>query len=230
MLKNSVAFGLLTTILVGNTASRVVAPTILVRDTAAIHHVISREDTALYIYEGVLQGFEGYSDTFYVPGAESGPTIGYGLDIGTIGSENVRYLLRGLRDDLWLDEVCTASGLRGPSARAWVKQHKSYKLTDTEVHTVTTRMHMLFAQRLVKAYPSLDSATTGVRTAVLSYLMHHGNVARLDKHLRAKDYSGLADLLEFRGSSTGQFVGRRNAEADLIRLALSGKQPEISHD
>ena len=229
MVRNSLFFALASVAVLGNSVVAV-APLPALLDDSITPFVLQHSDTAVYLHTGILQSFEGYSDTFYVPSPRSGPTIGYGLDIGLIGEANVRKLFRGIMSETQIDELCTASGKRGAMASIWVQQHKNYRLSNEDVQRVTDRMYMLFMRNLLASYPHLDSVDAGIRTAVLSYYMHHGRVNRLDPYLRRRDYRGLADLLESRGTETGQFESRRTSEADMIRFALSGRRPEVTAD
>jgi GH24 family phage-related lysozyme (muramidase) len=171
----------------------------------------------------VIETFEGRVPTLYVPADMSGPTIGFGLDLGCAGQCAVRNTLQGLVSADDLEEMLTAHGLHGAQARRWVAQHQDLKLDSCVMNAILQRQCRQYWHYIIAARPCLATAPSEVKTAALSFFMHLGTLEPFSREIAARDWPAFANKLEtFNDSTTGDVAfnwkRRRHLEARLVRL------------
>lgn len=186
------------------------------------------------IDQNVLIDFEGLSSKTYHPSDRSGPTIGAGLDLGTAGEITVRRILTGSMSSHALHLALTAHGLRGAAAEDWISKYRDSVVIDScFLRSVAAKQYECYWRYASKDF-NLDDAPSAVRTAIVSFTMHTGNVGPLAPALRSHDWEALASVIEtyhddWEGPEGPQFQKRRRLEAKLIRMS-SIKTKEVDYD
>ena len=188
----------------------------------------------LRIYTDLLSDFEGDGLTPYVPSDKSGPTIALGLDLGTAGKSRVEKILSRVLPRHQVDIALTASGLRGAAARRWVDRHKGFSISRCEQRKIATIQYSIYLKDIESLVPSFVDAPAEVRTVVLSFAMHTGNINPIKDLVASKSWDALADKIEsyhdsWSGPEALAFQKRRKLEAEIISLRNS-RNREVIYD
>lgn len=188
----------------------------------------------LQIYPDLLGDFEGDGLRPYVPSSLSGPTIARGLDLGTAGKHRVHKILSRVLLPAKVEIAMTASGLRGQAAQRWVDKHNDFVLTRCEQRKISAVQYAIYLKDIELAVPSFIDAPVEVRTVVLSFAMHTGNINPIKDLIASRDWDALASKIEtfhdsWPGPESTAFQRRRRIEADLIALRNT-KSKEIIYD
>jgi len=173
----------------------------------------------------IIDDFEGREKTLYVPADFSGPTIGYGLDLAAASHNTIEDVFRGVLSQEQIDTALTAHGKHGISAERWVGQHRTFVLTDCQLDEIELRQYAWYWKHLSSGREWLNKEPREIKTALLSFDMHLGNIKPLTSYIDRKDWSGLADRIEhyndsMNGDQAINWKRRRGLEARLIRLSI----------
>jgi hypothetical protein len=177
----------------------------------------------LEIYSDLLADFEGDGLSPYVPSQLSGPTIARGLDLGTAGKTRVREILSRVLEPKRVEIAVTASGLRGQAAQRWVNKHKDFRISRCEQRKIAAVQYAMYLKDIESVVPSFKHAPAEVRTSVLSFAMHTGNIGPIRDLVESKSWDDLANKIEvfhdnWPGPESAAFQRRRRIEANLIGL------------
>ena len=188
----------------------------------------------LRIYTDLLGDFEGDGLTPYVPSDRSGPTIARGLDLGTAGKHRVEKILSRVLPQHQVNIALTADGLRGSAARRWVDKHRGFMISRCEQRKIATIQYAIYLKDIEVAIPSFVDAPAEVRTVVLSFAMHTGNITPIKDLVASKSWDALADKIEsyhdnWDGPEATAFQKRRKIEAEIISLRNS-RNREVIYD
>jgi hypothetical protein len=205
------------------------------RDTASCS--ITSVDSKMFDFDrNMIEVFEGSAESLYVPSDRSGPTIGYGLDLGNSDVETIRHILSGVLSPDLTELAITASGKTGPAASRWVDRYRDdLTLDDCQLKIMELREYQFYWNRIDASRPWLDDEPSEIKTAILSFTMHVGNSDMLSKFIDRRDWSGLANFIEhyhdrWSGPEASAFQQRRRREAELIRLASRHHRGPIDYD
>lgn len=173
---------------------------------------------------GMIEYFEGCTDTLVWPGLNSGPTIGCGIDLGNLGEKNIRSVFDGIVDEHTIKILVSAASVRGAKSEAWIRKHQ-VRLTQQQVDVSRDRVVNTMWKLITRRIPELIDAPGEVKTAVLSCAMNRGPnnpaMGRFASLIRSRKYRELANVfVSMRNDhSMPGLQARRMHEAELIRLA-----------
>jgi hypothetical protein len=198
---------------------------------------ITSVDSRMFDFDrNVIAGFEGASESLYVPSSQSGPTIGYGLDLGNAGGAVIRQILTGILSADLVELAETASGKTGPAAEAWTRKYRKELVLDScQLKMTELREYQVYWRRIDSLRPWLNAEPSEIKTAILSFTMHIGNSNALLTFIDHHDWPGLATFIEhyhysWSGPEANAFRHRRLYEAELIRLAPHHHRGPIDYD
>lgn len=174
---------------------------------------------------GMIEYFEGCTDTLVWPGLNSGPTIGCGIDLGNLGERNIKSVFEGIVDERTVDVLVSAASVRGAKSKAWIRKHP-VRLTRQQVDISRDRVVNTMWKLVTQKMPELADAPGEVKTAVLSCAMNRGPnnpvLSRMAPLVRSRKYRELANVFSAMRNdhSLPGLQARRMHEAELIRLAV----------
>jgi hypothetical protein len=175
---------------------------------------------------GLIDDFEGCTDTLVWPGYQSGPTIGCGIDLANIGIVNVKKIFSGVVEGNTYRTLLEATKVRGGKAESWSSRHQ-VRLTEHQVHVTKNRMLRIMWLYVESQFPGIDSAPGEIKTAVLSCAMNRGPynkaILRLRPLVANKRYRELANVIQNMSNDHAErgLKLRRTREAELVRLVDS---------
>ena len=198
---------------------------------------ITSVDSRMFDFDrNVIADFEGSAESLYVPSSQSGPTIGYGLDLSNAGVTTVRQILTGVLSTDLVELAETASGKTGPAAESWTRRHRDELTLDScQLEMTELREYQVYWRRIDSLRPWLDAEPSEIKTAILSFAMHVGSTKPLLGYIDRHDWSGMANFIEhyhvrWTGQEAAAFQLRRRHEAELIRLASQHHRGPIDYD
>lgn len=185
-------------------------PTISI-DTSKI--VTSPLDTIDVPPGDLIAQFEGCTDTMVLPPHPSRPTISCGIDLGAIGTKNVKLIFTGIVSDSILNTLLTASRFKRPPNRSWVDANQVRLPAGASDRAFRRAMALIWSNT---THGALDSLPDHLRTAVLSYAYHTGHLPASCGKLKAMSSAEIASLLQHKGSiyvgSNSKAIRRRRSQ------------------
>lgn len=178
-----------------------------------------------------LAEFEGCDTQVSWPGGQSGPTIGCGIDLGTIGADNIDTVFRGLVPASEIRLMQRACGIKGTAAKLWVERHHIV-ITKDVAQRAFYRTCMLFWDYALVDYPGLEKLDNNTQGVVLSLVFNYGPHARQLDGLRAPIKAhNICGILEHvrklqAGVSMPGLVRRRKLECSLLEIVVQNKVPK----
>ncbi|WP_429213706.1 hypothetical protein [Metapseudomonas resinovorans] len=118
---------------------------------------------------------EGYGETPYVPGGDSGVTIGYGYDLGQQIESEVRRDLRDIYPVHELERLIGVIGRTGGNARNVVGSVRDIRISNESALKLAAKMKTRYAQLMIDAYPSIVELHPHCQGAILSLVINRGN-------------------------------------------------------
>lgn len=153
--------------------------------------VVISEESFKYILEA-----EGYGDCPYVPGGNSGVTIGYGYDLGQQSESQVRRDLKDIYSPQVLERLIGVVGKKGDDARDVVGSVSDIKISKDLALNLASNMKARYAQLMVDVYPSIVELHPHCQGAILSLVVNRGNSFTRPDVLSRVEMKQIADDLE----------------------------------
>lgn len=187
-----------------------------------------------------IEDHEGCTDYLVYPGGWSGPTIACGLDLGNIGRENARAILKGVVSKKDFDILMSATYFKGAEAEAFVNKHKKLKIGKHASILLCNRVKRRVWDHAINAYPNIVNAPTSVQKAILAQCVLSGagsdRLEPIGEAISSGNWMAVADLIAIIRSD---MVGGANERiwrddqkmANIIRLSLNPpKNRRIDYD
>lgn len=146
-----------------------------------------------------IEAHEGCTDYLVYPGGWSGPTISCGLDLGNIGRENARTILKGVVSKKDFDILMSATYFKGAEAEAFVNKHKKLRIGRHASVLLCNRVKRRVWQHAINAYPNIVNAPTSVQKAILAQCVLSGagseRLRPIGVAISTGNWMGVADLI-----------------------------------
>lgn len=177
-----------------------------------------------------IEAHEGCTDYLVYPGGWSGPTIACGLDLGNIGRENARAILKGVVSKKDFDILMSATYFKGAEAEAFVKKHKKLRIGRHASVLLCNRVKRRVWEHAMDAYPNIVNAPPSVQQAVLAQCVLSGaGSARLQPigtAISYGDWMAVADLIaiirvDMIGGPFERIWRDDQKMANIVRLSLN---------
>lgn len=180
----------------------------------------------------LLRSCEGFTDYFVVPPAPSGPTIGHGLDLGNMGTENIRRAFQGITTPRQLAVLLSASGKHGQAARSWASAHRGFRLPARVLDRAFTRLVLfMYNDRVL---PKYGHTSAGVRSALLSYAYHNGGLDGLGDLGSGSDaevqYAFRRRAASYRGRNPVPYRRRMEINARLVAVLAAHREIPLNSE
>ena len=178
-----------------------------------------------------LAEFEGCDTQVSWPGGQSGPTIGCGIDLGTIGANNIDTVFSGLVPSSKIRLMQRACGIKGTAAKSWVEKHHIV-ITKDVAQRAFYRTCVLFWNYALLDYPGLEKLDNNTQGVVLSLVFNYGPHAKqldgLRAPIKAHNIRGILEHVRKlqAGVSMPGLVHRRKLECSLLELVVQNKVPK----
>ena len=157
--------------------------------------------------------FEGCTDTMVLPPYPSRPTISCGIDLGAIGTKNVKLIFAGIVPDSVFATLVTASKFKRPPPKSWLSLNQVRLPAGASDKAFRRAMALIWVNTTRGA---LDGMPDHLRTAVLSYAYHTGHLPAPCGKLKLMSSSEIASLLHHKGSiyvgSNSKAIRRRRSQ------------------
>jgi hypothetical protein len=146
-----------------------------------------------------IEAHEGCTDYLVYPGGWSGPTIACGLDLGNIGRENARAILKGIISNKDFDILMSATYFKGAEAEAFVNKHNKLRIGRHASVLLCNRVKRRVWQHAIDAYPNIVNAPPSVQQAVLAQCVLSGagsdRLRPIGTAISYGDWMAVADLI-----------------------------------
>lgn len=202
--------------------------TVFVTDTVTVSASDERILQSLNI--DAIARFEGCDTNVYWPETkQSGPTIGYGLDLGNVGKARIDTLFHGLVSSRTIETLKSAHGKRGKQARAWVTRNRSLHVTKAVADSVLYRTCLMFWKQTRRTYPGIEKMDNTAQSVMLSLSINYGPTSKsleaMRDPVRRNDIRAMiAHMRKLEaGTHCRGLVRRRQQERQLLELVASNK-------
>jgi GH24 family phage-related lysozyme (muramidase) len=125
---------------------------------------------------------EAYRAYPYVPGGNSGVTIGYGYDLGHQTLTQVRNDLSGLYSPQHMSNLVSTIGRQGTEAREVLHTVSTVSISKEHALMLALRMKQRYAQLMTDAYPEIVDLHPHCQGALLSLVVNRGNSLQSNKN------------------------------------------------
>lgn len=202
--------------------------------------IMLSEVPSLHFGSSEIEAHEGCTDYLVYPGGWSGPTIACGLDLGNIGRDNARAILKGVVSTKDFDILMSATYFKGAEAEAFVNMHKKLKIGRHASVLLCNRLKRRVWDHAINAYPNIVNAPTSVQKAVLSQCVLSGagsdRLRPIGVAISMGNWMDVADLIatirvDMIGGPNERIWRDDQKMATIIRLSLNPpKNRRIDYD
>ena len=204
---------------------------------AAVDLIVKTEiDTPAY-YKKKYQHFDW-------PEGSSGPTVGIGYDCGYCTAKEIQADWAGLIDDVQIEDLVSASGIKGDAAERWVKAHKTDVTIPYDVarRQFDEREMPKWIARVRAALPNTDQLSPDSLGALVSLAYNRGcsfdlagpryvEMRALKQHMASQRFDLISNdirAMKRLWSPKSGLYDRREKEAALFESGLRSGLPPAS--